>query len=159
MSSSQDSSGKGKTSGSRGNTRNRSGARGNTSSKSKDPAKKKGKPTPPRVRELGWDVKPPAAKKPNKKEGIRLNKYIANSGICSRREADTYIATGLVTVNGKIVNEMGHKVELTDDVRFDGRRLSPGWVVILLDCCFLQMMMNFVKNLLRKESQDYFISN
>ena len=125
MSRSQDSSGKGKTSGRGGNTRNRSGARGNTSSKSKDPAKKKGKPTPPRVRELGWDVKPPAAKKPNKKEGIRLNKYIANSGICSRREADTYIATGLVTVNGKIVNEMGHKVELTDDVRFDGRRLSP----------------------------------
>ncbi|MGK0428074.1 MAG: 23S rRNA pseudouridine2605 synthase [Ulvibacter sp.] len=125
MSSTQDSSGKGKASGRGGNTRNRSNAKGSASSKSKDPDKKKGKPTPPRVRELGWDVKPAAAKKPNKKEGIRLNKYIANSGICSRREADTYIATGLVTVNGKIVNEMGHKVELTDDVRFDGRRLSP----------------------------------
>ena len=58
-------------------------------------------------------------------DGIRLNKYISNSGICSRREADTYIATGLVTVNGKIINEMGYKVKLEDDVRFDGRRISP----------------------------------
>jgi len=60
-----------------------------------------------------------------KREGIRLNKYLSNSGICSRREADTYIATGLVTVNGKIVNEMGYKVNLEDDVRFDGRRIKP----------------------------------
>tara|TARA_R110002020_G_scaffold109370_3_gene252998 strand:+ start:4084 stop:4944 length:861 start_codon:yes stop_codon:yes gene_type:complete len=57
--------------------------------------------------------------------GIRLNKYIANSGICSRREADLYISTGQVTVNGKVVNEMGHKVNLSDDVRFDGRRINP----------------------------------
>ena len=56
---------------------------------------------------------------------IRLNKYIANSGVCSRREADMYITTGSVTVNGKVVNEMGHKVRLEDDVRFDGRRLNP----------------------------------
>lgn len=61
----------------------------------------------------------------NTQEGIRLNKYISNSGVCSRREADTFIATGLVQVNGKIINEMGYKVKLTDDVRFDGRRLSP----------------------------------
>ncbi len=60
-----------------------------------------------------------------KSDGIRLNKYIANSGVCSRREADTFIATGLVTVNGKIINEMGYKVALSDDVRFDGRRLNP----------------------------------
>ncbi len=56
---------------------------------------------------------------------IRLNKYIGNSGICSRREADTYIATGSVTVNGKIVSEMGYKVKPTDEVRFDGRLLNP----------------------------------
>ncbi|MDT0556311.1 pseudouridine synthase [Patiriisocius hiemis] len=62
---------------------------------------------------------------PKKEDGIRLNKYIANSGVCSRREADTYIATGLVSVNGKIINEMGYKVQLSDDVRFDGRRISP----------------------------------
>jgi len=44
---------------------------------------------------------------------IRLNKYVANSGMCSRREADVHIATGLVSVNGKIVTEMGYKVKLT----------------------------------------------
>merc|ERR1712008_520316 len=67
----------------------------------------------------------PAKKQQDIMDGIRLNKYISNSGICSRREADTYIATGLVSVNGKIINEMGYKVKLEDDVRFDGRRLNP----------------------------------
>ncbi len=52
-------------------------------------------------------------------DGIRLNKYIANSGVCSRREADMYIQVGSVTVNGKIINEMGYKVKLTDEVTFD----------------------------------------
>lgn len=56
---------------------------------------------------------------------MRLNKYIANSGICSRREADENIALGLVTVNGKIITEMGYKVKLEDDVRFDGARINP----------------------------------
>src|SRR5690606_23937229 len=60
-----------------------------------------------------------------KSEGIRLNKYVANSGVCSRRDADIYIAAGSVTVNGKVVTEMGHKVQLTDEVRFDGRRILP----------------------------------
>lgn len=58
-------------------------------------------------------------------EGIRLNKYIANSGICSRREADLYIKAGNVTVNGETITEMGYRVKLEDDVRFDGRRLNP----------------------------------
>lgn len=61
----------------------------------------------------------------NPQAGMRLNKYISNSGICSRREADIYIASGTVTVNGEVITEMGYKVKLTDDVRFDGRRLSP----------------------------------
>ncbi|MEZ2413350.1 pseudouridine synthase [Muriicola sp. E247] len=56
---------------------------------------------------------------------IRLNKYVANAGVCSRREADTYIAAGNVTVNGKTVTEMGFKVNRTDEVRFDGRLLNP----------------------------------
>lgn len=56
---------------------------------------------------------------------MRLNKYIANSGMCSRREADLYISTGQVQVNGEVVIEMGYKVKLTDDVKFDGRRISP----------------------------------
>jgi 23S rRNA pseudouridine2605 synthase len=45
-----------------------------------------------------------------KNELIRLNKFIANSGICSRREADKYIAAGVVVVNGQIVTELGSKV-------------------------------------------------
>lgn len=56
---------------------------------------------------------------------IRLNKYVANAGVCSRREADTYIAAGNVTVNGKTITEMGFKVNRTDEVRFDGRLLNP----------------------------------
>ncbi len=65
------------------------------------------------------------APKPSNNDSIRLNKYIANAGICSRREADMYISIGNVTVNGKVVNEMGYKVQPGDDVRFDGRRISP----------------------------------
>ncbi len=56
---------------------------------------------------------------------IRLNKYIANSGVCSRRDADIYIQSGNVTVNGKVVTEMGYKVKPTDNVIFDGRSINP----------------------------------
>ena len=59
------------------------------------------------------------------KEEIRLNKFIANSGVCSRREADTFIQAGVVTVNGEVVTELGTKVNvLNDDVRFNGERLK-----------------------------------
>ncbi|GGG96830.1 hypothetical protein GCM10011416_13390 [Polaribacter pacificus] len=58
-------------------------------------------------------------------DGIRLNKYISNSGVSSRREADTYIASGNVTVNGKVITEMGFKVKPGDEVRFDGTSISP----------------------------------
>lgn len=61
----------------------------------------------------------------NKTEGMRLNKYVANSGICSRRDADIYISAGSVTVNGEVITEMGHKVKLTDEVKFDGRKILP----------------------------------
>jgi len=64
-------------------------------------------------------------KSPSNPNEIRLNKYIANSGICSRREADMHISVGSVTVNGKIITEMGYKVQLSDEVRFDGRIISP----------------------------------
>ena len=64
-------------------------------------------------------------KKPSNPNEMRLNRYVANSGVCSRREADIYIAAGSVTVNGKPISEMGYKVQLSDDVRFDGRRLNP----------------------------------
>ncbi|MFV0233770.1 pseudouridine synthase [Empedobacter falsenii] len=55
---------------------------------------------------------------------IRLNKYVANAGIASRREADELIKTGIVTVNGQVITEMGYKVQPDDEVRFDGRKIS-----------------------------------
>ncbi len=65
-------------------------------------------------------------------EKIRLNRFLANSGVCSRREADVYINTGCVTVNGKITTELGTKVSLSDDVRFNGQSLCPEKKVYLL---------------------------
>jgi 23S rRNA pseudouridine2605 synthase len=65
-------------------------------------------------------------------EKIRLNRFLANSGVCSRREADVYIETGCVTVNGKIVSELGTKVSLNDEVRFNGQLLNPERKVYLL---------------------------
>lgn len=66
------------------------------------------------------------------KSTIRLNKYISNAGVCSRREADTLIKQGLVKVNGKVVTEMGYQVEKTDKVSFDGQNLTPEKPVYVL---------------------------
>jgi len=63
---------------------------------------------------------------------MRLNRYIANAGLCSRREADTYIATGCVTINGKIVSEMGHQVLPGELVSFNGRVISAEKKVYVL---------------------------
>ncbi|MBC8154684.1 MAG: RNA-binding S4 domain-containing protein [Bacteroidetes bacterium] len=63
---------------------------------------------------------------------IRLNRYIANAGICSRREADELIAQGTVQVNGKVVTEMGHKVQPGDVVKYGSRILNPEKMVYLL---------------------------
>lgn len=60
-----------------------------------------------------------------KSDDIRLNKYIANSGVCSRRDADIYIQSGNVKVNGEVITEMGYKVKPGDVVNFDGAVLSP----------------------------------
>lgn len=86
-----------------GNTRSTSYARGNAPIKKNNPSpKKSGNP-----------------------DEIRLNKFIANSGICSRREADEHIAIGLVSVNGKVVTEMGYKVKMSDEVKYDGSSIRP----------------------------------
>jgi len=85
-----------------GNYRKKSYSRGNA------PIKKKSEPKPPSDPNI-----------------IRLNRYVANSGVCSRRDADIYIAAGNITVNGKPITEMGYKVKLTDVVKFDGRLLNP----------------------------------
>lgn len=66
----------------------------------------------------------PAAKQPSDPDAIRLNKFIANSGVCSRREADEYITAGVVTINGEVITELGVKVHRDDDVRFNGERLK-----------------------------------
>ncbi|MDP5081311.1 MAG: S4 domain-containing protein, partial [Winogradskyella sp.] len=109
MSRHQDSKGKGKTAG-RGNANSKakSFARGNAPLKNKSQA-----------------VKPIKSSKPSNPDEMRLNKYIANSGMCSRREADENIAIGLVSVNGKVVTEMGYKVNRGDEVKVDGQRIMP----------------------------------
>ena len=61
-------------------------------------------------------------KDPN--EPIRLNKYLANAGVCSRREADDFITAGVVTVNGQVVTELGTKVKRGDEVRFHDQTIS-----------------------------------
>ncbi|WP_313374884.1 pseudouridine synthase [Chishuiella sp.] len=120
-----------------GNNRGKGGNRGNSSSKSFSGKGKPtfgGKPTEEGKKSFG-------PKKPFNKPGekpfvkrlkkapvddgtIRLNKYVANAGIASRREADELIKTGIVTVNGQVITEMGHKVQPDDEVRFDGRKIS-----------------------------------
>lgn len=119
-----------------GNNRGKGGARGNSSK----PSSGKGKPTfggkPSEEGKKSFGPKKPF-NKPGEKpfvkrlkkapvdDGtIRLNKYVANAGIASRREADELIKTGIVTVNGQVITEMGYKVQPDDEVRFDGRKIS-----------------------------------
>ena len=92
--------------------------------KKKRPVKKtsegggKSKPydRPEKVKKGGYD-------RP-REELIRLNKYLANAGICSRREADELISAGTVTVNGKVITELGTKVSPTDKVVYGGQALK-----------------------------------
>ena len=65
-------------------------------------------------------------------EKIRLNKYISNSGLCSRREADELIEKGFITVNGKTVRELGVKVSKNDDVRYKDKKLQSEKPVYIL---------------------------
>ncbi len=63
---------------------------------------------------------------------VRLNKFLADAGICSRREADTYIQAGVVQVNGKSVTQLGTKVYKTDSVKFNGRTLRSEKLVYVI---------------------------
>lgn len=63
---------------------------------------------------------------------IRLNKYIANAGICSRREADDLISSGVVQVNGKTITEMGYRVKPTDVIKYGGQTLRKERLVYLI---------------------------
>ena len=65
-------------------------------------------------------------------ELIRLNKFISNSGICSRREADEFIKLGMVNVNGKIITKMGYKVLPNDVIKYDGQIITNSKPVYIL---------------------------
>lgn len=62
----------------------------------------------------------------------RLNKFLSNAGLCSRREADEFIKMGLVQINGKVITEMGYQVKRTDEVKYDGARVQQSPNIYLL---------------------------
>lgn len=88
-------------------------------------------------------------KRAKEKDEIRLNKYISNSGACSRRDADIYIKSGNVKVNGVVISEMGYLVKPGDVVNFDGATLLPEKKVYIL----LNKPKNFTTAL--DEGQEY----
>ncbi|GAB3951110.1 pseudouridine synthase [Spirosoma harenae] len=100
-------------------------ARQNTSFRRERPAKTRGEHS---------DEKPKRkAAEPTDGPGLtRLNRYIANSGVCSRREADELIARGDISVNGKVVTEMGYKVKDGDTVKYGTKVLNPERFVYVL---------------------------
>ena len=63
---------------------------------------------------------------------IRLNKFLANAGLGSRREADNFIKMGLVQINGKVITEMGHQVKPNDNVKYDGSIVKNSSIDYLL---------------------------
>ncbi|MEX0884676.1 MAG: pseudouridine synthase, partial [Cyclobacteriaceae bacterium] len=101
---------------------------------SKTPPIKRGKLPEDHKREAKpeYDLKSIQDQPKSDADEIRLNKYIANSGICSRRDADKLIERGEVSVNGKVVIELGFKVLRKDRVIYKGRSLNPEKPVYLL---------------------------
>jgi len=90
-----------------------------------DRRRKEGRSTPKKQKVLSLEFE-------EKHGPVRLNKYISNSGICSRRDADMLIQTGAIQVNGKIVTELGTKVMPTDEVRYGDKILQREKPVYLL---------------------------
>jgi 23S rRNA pseudouridine2605 synthase len=86
----------------------------------------------PRKADLIFDKKKAQKDETPALSNIRLNRYIANAGICSRREADDLILAGVVSVNGQAVMEMGYQVKPTDEVRYNGQLLNREKKVYLL---------------------------
>lgn len=94
--------------------------------KNTNPGEKRKRPRirQPRTNRPPRKGKPPVSVNQDKgKDDVRLNKYIAHAGICSRREADKLIAAGSVSVNGKVVTEMGYQVKPGDVVSYGGEKL------------------------------------
>lgn len=79
-----------------------------------------GKSFTPRPKRIEYEVPVPAPD-----EQIRLNKFLANAGLCSRREADEYIQSGKILVNGKPATELGTKITHSDVVEYDGKVVTP----------------------------------
>ena len=79
-----------------------------------------------RFKSQDWNKKTTkaAAAPKTAEDGVRLNKFISNSGICSRREADSYITAGVVSINDVVVTELGTKVYPNDVVKFNGERIK-----------------------------------
>jgi 23S rRNA pseudouridine2605 synthase len=75
---------------------------------------------------------PPLKHDKKEPELIRLNRFIANSGVCSRREADEIIQKGMISVNGTKITDLGIKVKYNDDVRYKGKKLSAEKKVYIL---------------------------
>jgi 23S rRNA pseudouridine2605 synthase len=80
----------------------------------------------------GKERQSPEKKQKEVDENIRLNRFIAHSGVCSRREADELIRDGFITVNGKKITDLGTKISVHDDVRFKNKRLSAEKKVYIL---------------------------
>ncbi len=74
----------------------------------------------------------PGRKKTKEEKMIRLNKFISNAGLCSRREADEMITAGVVAVNGTIITELGYKVNPTDEIRYNNEVIKTEKTVYLL---------------------------
>jgi 23S rRNA pseudouridine2605 synthase len=92
-----------------------------------------GRPAPRKRSEEKTSNSSPSHSKRRESEEIRLNRYIANAGVCSRRKADELIAAGVVTVNGEVVTALGTKVNpAVDDVRYNGERLKREKMVYVL---------------------------
>lgn len=110
------------------------------SAKSEPFAKKEDRPTPKKGKRKSYRSKgsltspKTASQEPHVKEEMRINKFIAHAGLCSRREADEYISAGRVKVNGQVVTELGSKVKKADKVEVDGQQLSlEPFIYILLN--------------------------
>jgi len=91
-----------------------------------------GKVSKPAGKDSGKPEKPGKKGKNTVTTEIRLNRFIANSGVCSRRDADDHIQNGFISVNGKIVTDLGSKVTYDDDVRYKNKRLSAEKKVYIL---------------------------
>ena len=88
----------------------------------------------PKVERSTEERTPRSRKKSAEDAGlIRLNRYISNAGICSRRKADELISAGVVSVNGEVISELGHKIDPTKDaVRYNGELLKREKMVYVL---------------------------